>query len=193
VEAAQLLRPEGDLNQMVKLRGTVLNVTPGVGLHLRTGNGSLLVQTAQPLAVSPGDQVEVLGFPTPEMFRPVIRATQVQPLGLHSNPAFGDPLTRAAGIGFSVEETGKNRPLDAHAEHHVHRIACEAVSYATKHSAAQSIRVLIRQTDSRVVLEIQDDGKGMGQPAPDPAAPQFGIASMKERARKLGIVDLDPS
>lgn len=66
------------------------------------------------------------------------------------------------------------------------RIACEAVTNAANHSGADRVSVALA-TDAGVRLRVQDEGTGF-----DPAAVSrsarggFGLASMRERAERLG-------
>lgn len=56
-------QPEGVARHRVRVRGVVTHRQPGEALFLRDGEFGLLVETIQPDAVSPGDEVEVAGFP----------------------------------------------------------------------------------------------------------------------------------
>lgn len=73
--------------------------------------------------------------------------------------------------------------LPAVREEAAYRIAQEALHNALRHAAPSWVTVAVRAGDGSVVLEIVDDGRGF-----DPRAPsrQFGLASMRERARAAG-------
>lgn len=73
--------------------------------------------------------------------------------------------------------------LPAVREEAAYRIAQEALHNALRHAAPSRVTVAVRAGDGSVVLEIVDDGRGF-----DPRAPsrQFGLASMRERARAAG-------
>lgn len=86
LNATELLRFESDSDQPVRLRGVVLDWRPGHSFSLRTSKGCLRVRTPQPLELKPGHAVDVVGYPSPEMYRPSLRATQVEILGLGSPP-----------------------------------------------------------------------------------------------------------
>jgi signal transduction histidine kinase len=75
--------------------------------------------------------------------------------------------------------------LPAPVEEGLYRIALEALNNTLKHAAATSVTVYIRAEDERVELEVVDDGQGFD---PDTVSDRggMGLASMRERAEKLG-------
>jgi signal transduction histidine kinase len=73
-------------------------------------------------------------------------------------------------------------PLSAAAEVATYRILREALTNVARHSRAQRCRVEIRVTDGALVLDVVDDGLGIG---PD-AQRGVGMASMHERTAELG-------
>jgi signal transduction histidine kinase len=70
-------------------------------------------------------------------------------------------------------------------EEGLYRITQEALNNALKHAMASSVTVRIQVVDGHVELEVVDNGLGF-----DPLAPGhregMGLASMRERAKKLG-------
>ncbi|GID95643.1 GAF domain-containing protein [Amorphoplanes digitatis] len=73
--------------------------------------------------------------------------------------------------------------LPAVREEAAYRIAQEAMHNALRHAEPGRVTVAVRTDDGSVVLEVTDDGRGF-----DPLTPtrQFGLASMRERARAAG-------
>lgn len=75
--------------------------------------------------------------------------------------------------------------LPAPIEECLYRITQEALNNALKHAMASSVTVRIQVVDSHADLEVADNGVGF-----DPDAPEhqqgMGLASMRERAKKLG-------
>lgn len=63
----------------------------------------------------------------------------------------------------------------------VHRIATEAITNVVRHAAASSAQVSLRCDGACLVLEVRDDGIGLGS-----STPGVGRASMSERARSVG-------
>src|SRR5262249_6638045 len=107
-------------------------------------------------------------------------ATAVRELGA----AFAAP-------GFAVLVHVDDLPaLPAAVEVAAYRIAAEALANAARHAGAASATLHVSQRDGRLLLVVQDDGKGCppGQPAGGFGCGfgiGFGIASMRERAQEL--------
>lgn len=71
-----------------------------------------------------------------------------------------------------------------------YRIAGEAVTNALRHAAAANVRVVVRQVDREVHVEVVDDGAGL----PESVQPGVGLRSMHERAREVGgRLDVGPA
>jgi signal transduction histidine kinase/ligand-binding sensor domain-containing protein len=69
-----------------------------------------------------------------------------------------------------------------------YRIVQEGLNNIVKHAEATTVNVRVQRTDKRMVLTIQDDGKGFS-PGGGPAQPGpggFGLTGMAERAKLLG-------
>ena len=86
-----------------------------------------------------------------------------------------EPAVRFAG--------GPAPRLPAAHEEAAYRIAQEALHNALRHAAPRSVTVAVRAGDGSLVLEVTDDGRGFDLQAP---SRQFGLASMRERARTVG-------
>jgi two-component system, NarL family, sensor histidine kinase UhpB len=64
----------------------------------------------------------------------------------------------------------------------IYRCVQEGLTNAVRHAAAHNIRVTLDETEARLALAIEDDGRGI-----DPQAPAgFGLRGMQERVRALG-------
>jgi signal transduction histidine kinase len=84
-----------------------------------------------------------------------------------------------------VEVHGTPRRLSVAAEHHLFRIAQEALTNAVMHAQASRVRVSLTFTPETVELTVSDDGRGI--PADQPGHGfHFGLSGMRERARALG-------
>jgi len=66
---------------------------------------------------------------------------------------------------------------------HLYRIAEEAVTNAVKHAGANSITIKLAILAGRPVLEIADDGKGIGEKL---KAEGMGLRNMQYRASVIG-------
>jgi two-component system NarL family sensor kinase len=113
------------------------------------------------------------------------------------------PVLDDLGLAASLESLGRSFPqLDVqveaascriaeHMETAVYRTAQEALQNVVKHAQARTVRVHLSVQDSRVLLEVCDDGQGLAAAvlgkARDSAGPTgFGLSGMRERAELLG-------
>ncbi len=64
-------------------------------------------------------------------------------------------------------------------------MAQEAVTNVVRHACATRIDVLVERRDGRVVVMVEDDGKGF-VPATAGGAECLGLIGMRERAEALG-------
>ncbi|MDZ4402140.1 sensor histidine kinase [Prosthecobacter sp.] len=76
-----LLRVDSPLRQRVRVRGVVTHGVAGRGLYLRGEGGGLFVQTAQPVSIQTGDEVEAEGYAAVTAFRPSLSAINVTKTG----------------------------------------------------------------------------------------------------------------
>lgn len=87
----------------------------------------------------------------------------------------------------TLTRQGTPRRLGSTVEHHLLRIAQEAIANAVKHAAATHLQVILAFGESEVQLDILDDGRGF-----DPATilhgdtGHFGLPSFRGRANKMG-------
>lgn len=65
--------PEGSYGHRVKVRGTLIYQQPGTALYLQDGQQGLYVQTREKTPLTPGDRIEVLGFPAQGSYTPVLQ------------------------------------------------------------------------------------------------------------------------
>ncbi len=86
---ARLFRfpPLGLDGHRVKVRGVVLCAQPGGMTFLQDETQAIQIQTPDNSGLSPGDQVEALGFPVPGGFYPVMEEAQLAGLGHEDAPA----------------------------------------------------------------------------------------------------------
>jgi len=79
--------------------------------------------------------------------------------------------------------------LAPEAQVEVFRVAQEAIGNALRHAGATRVAVRIVPAGGDVLLEVEDDGVGLGpgEAPPDPArAPGWGLLTMRERAAAVG-------
>ena len=71
--------------------------------------------------------------------------------------------------------------LDHETELVIYRVAQEGLTNAARHAEARCVEVSLRAADGRVVLEVADDGRGIGA-----AREGAGLRGMRERALLIG-------
>jgi signal transduction histidine kinase len=113
----------------------------------------------------------------------LLRPTMLDDLGLLSALKW---LARevSRNSALQVDVAAEDCPDDLPEEHRtcVYRVAQEAVRNVSRHAAARHVRVYIRRDGQKLLVSIQDDGKGFdaGQET------GIGILGMKERLARLG-------
>jgi signal transduction histidine kinase len=99
----------------------------------------------------------------------------------------GQQIANQAGMQIQLETSGEIQSLPETFEENLLRIGQEAVTNAVKHSGAGTVKIELQFTPQRVVLQIQDDGKGFD---PDhcigPDEGHFGLLGIRERAERMG-------
>lgn len=95
------------------------------------------------------------------------------------------PLANSGGLKLTVAARGEEKPLPARLQHHLLRVAKEALTNTIKYAGASAVCVEIEQTEQTIMLHISDNGCGI-DPAVNVTAPgHFGFCGMRERADRL--------
>ncbi len=94
-------------------------------------------------------------------------------------------LTSGGRPTVEVEVRGAPRRLSVAAEHHLFRIAQEALTNAVRHAQASRVSVSLAFVGDGVELTASDDGQGLPSERPSHGF-HFGLSGMRERARALG-------
>jgi signal transduction histidine kinase len=89
---------------------------------------------------------------------------------------------RAAGLPVRLELIGEPSPLPGGVELSVYRIVQEALTNTLKHADPSSVTVTLAFRDTRLELEVVDDGTPT---TPGPATDGHGIIGMRERVTLL--------
>ncbi len=76
--ATSLLTLGSEIGTRVRVQGVVTHRIEGEAVYLRDASGTLRVLTAQPLPLKPGDEIEAEGFPSLELLRPALRASELR-------------------------------------------------------------------------------------------------------------------
>ncbi|MBB5079297.1 sensor histidine kinase [Nonomuraea endophytica] len=92
-------------------------------------------------------------------------------------------LSDETGVEAHTVITGTLRPLEAHVQAELLRVAQEAVANARRHAAADQVTLTLSYMEDLVVLDVHDDGGGFD---PERAASGHGLSIMRERMEQLG-------
>jgi signal transduction histidine kinase len=95
-----------------------------------------------------------------------------------------DAVEKRAGIRASLATEGTVE-LAAPVEEALYRIAQEALNNALKHASATAVSVRVVASESRIEIEVRDDGVGF-DPGDVRDRGGMGLANMQERIEKLG-------
>jgi two-component system, NarL family, sensor histidine kinase YdfH len=93
-------------------------------------------------------------------------------------------VTSGVTADFVLE--GEPAVIGPNVAQHLLRIVQESLSNIERHAQARHVQVRLVQSDSRIQLMVQDDGKGFDVEAAMLRAGCFGLQGMYERAQRLG-------
>lgn len=117
----------------------------------------------------------------------MLRPSLLDDLGL--GPALQWQLERfssRSGIQYRFAGADAGEDLPDAVKTCVFRIAQEALNNCEKYASASLLRVVLRQAEDRVSLEVEDDGAGFSLDFRGLPTRGTGILGMKERAQNLG-------
>jgi signal transduction histidine kinase len=77
-------------------------------------------------------------------------------------------------------------PLSARVETALFRVLQEAISNVGKHAACESVSISVRTSDTRLIVEVRDDGVGFEPGAGERAPERYGLTTMHERMLQIG-------
>lgn len=101
---------------------------------------------------------------------------------------YSEDYCQHSGLQCEVNSTLETC-LHEHSSLALFRIFQEALTNVVRHARARSVKVLLSQTGQMLVLEVWDDGQGLG-----PTKPGLGLAGIRERAAQLGgTLTIEPS
>jgi signal transduction histidine kinase len=99
-----------------------------------------------------------------------------------------DRFSKRTGLHVIVHGDEDMPRLPGFAEITLYRIFQEALTNVAKHAQAQNVSILLTQSDTTVLLKINDDGTGFDPSVSHPAkeAGTWGLLNMRERAEAIG-------
>ena len=90
------------------------------------------------------------------------------------------------GIQCDISVPQEVFPLDAHRRTAIFRILQEALTNVARHAQAKMVRASLTQQGDKLVLVVQDDGKGITEKEVEDSRTSLGLLGMKERAEACG-------
>jgi two-component system, NarL family, sensor histidine kinase UhpB len=90
-----------------------------------------------------------------------------------------------SSLNVSTELEARENSIGPKASTALFRIAQEAMLNIVRHARAKSVEISLRESDSAVVLSVEDDGIGISE-AQAASPDSFGIQGIRERARPFG-------
>ncbi len=94
-----------------------------------------------------------------------------------------DTFARRTGLAIDLHVTGLDERLREEVETALYRIVQETLTNTAKHAGATRVSVIVRRVAARVVMVVEDDGRGFD---PDGAGRGLGLVSIRERAELVG-------
>lgn len=93
-----------------------------------------------------------------------------------------------AGVLCSLKQRGRVFKLPEEIQTELFRIAQEAMTNICKHAQAKAAWIILEFAAREVVLTVQDDGVGLAAIHPAERGRGYGLATMRERAQRIGSV-----
>ncbi len=93
------------------------------------------------------------------------------------------------GVALRIENRARDLKLPAEQEAQVYQIVREALANVIKHAGASNARVVLERTAKSFRVSVEDDGSGTRierRRAGAPGEEHYGLAIMRERARRIG-------
>jgi signal transduction histidine kinase len=165
-------------------------------LHDEVGQSlSALLMEVEHVAMSP-DAGGVLRERLDRM-KPLVEncVNVVRNISLLLRPSMLDDLGLVAALEWQAREVAKRSSLAVDVLEHnvsdtlpdefrtcVYRVVQEALSNCSKHSQAKCVRIMVRQESKRLLLTVQDDGRGFNAHR----VRGLGLVGMSERVAHLG-------
>ncbi|MCB9430528.1 MAG: sensor histidine kinase [Ardenticatenaceae bacterium] len=88
-------------------------------------------------------------------------------------------------VAARVQVTGEERPLTPNTEHTLLRATQESLANVHKHAQASEVTVTLSYMGNLVMLDVQDDGVGLGG-SDSQWQSGFGLTAMRQRVEQIG-------
>jgi signal transduction histidine kinase len=91
-------------------------------------------------------------------------------------------VSKRTGIRVQVTAADSAGELPDDLKTCIYRVVQEALHNCARHAQARSVRVVVRQEGSKIILSVEDDGRGFDARR----VRGLGLVGMEERVRHLG-------
>jgi len=113
----------------------------------------------------------------------LLRPSMLDDLGLAAALEWlGREISRPTAVRIHVRAEGLPAELPDEHKTCIFRLAQEALNNVCKHANAHRVEITVRATDARLVMTVQDDGRGFQ----NGRAGGLGLKGMRERVESLG-------
>jgi len=190
-ELAAVERRQGILEERQRLareiHDTLAQGFTSIVMHLEAAEGSISDPQTTQMHI---DQARSTARSSLEQARRVVRDLKPDSLEKYSLP---EAIERAAlhwgeetGIPVASKTTGNPFPLHPNIEVTLLRAAQEALHNVRKHAQATAVQLTLSYMDDIVILDIQDNGVGLGEAGSSLLSGGFGLQAMRERVEACG-------
>jgi signal transduction histidine kinase len=116
-----------------------------------------------------------------------LRPTMLEGLGLREAVrSLANDFSARMGIPITIEMPDELPPLKEGVPIALFRIVQEALTNASRHAKAASIKISLRAPGGGIVLVIEDDGVGISPPVRGRRPSSHGLLGIRERATAMG-------
>lgn len=114
-----------------------------------------------------------------------LRAAPLEDLGLPlAIRSLANNVAARSGLSLALDVPAQITNLPPEVEQTYYRVAQEALENVAKHAGARQVRVSLRQSAGKMVLEVSDDGSGFTAQT-QASEDQLGLVGMRERAQLI--------
>jgi signal transduction histidine kinase len=97
---------------------------------------------------------------------------------------YANTMQLASNVNIHFEQMGETRDLGNTNDLYIYRIIQELINNAIKHASANRVLIQLTKTNKRVILTVEDDGKGF-DPSAVENAKGIGLKNLQQRVDYL--------
>lgn len=181
---AERLRIARELHDVVAYSFATINLQAGVAVHVAEERPEQVVEALHAIKEASGEAMRELRAILGMLRHAGDDEREGAAPGLGGLDALASTTTKA-GVLTRVAVRGRPRPLSASVDQAAYRIVQEALANVLRHAGRASAAVTVGYEKQRLIVEIEDDGRGHAGGGPSDGS-GHGIVGMRERALALG-------